>query len=69
MPYAPRTNKRYYSVSELADLLNIHPETVDAWIKRGRLPPPVRPGGPRSKRYWPREQIERLLAELNSAAS
>jgi excisionase family DNA binding protein len=69
MPTLPRiTNaaKRYYSATEVAQLLGISYYTLDNWIASGALPPPVRPGGPRGKRLWPIEQIEQHLAAMNA---
>ena len=57
--------KRFYSAPELAQILRISTATLDNWIKSGAIPAPVRPGGPRSKRFWPREQIEALVAKMN----
>jgi hypothetical protein len=63
------TAQRYYTTADLRAILDISITTIDAWVMSGRLPQPVRPGGPRGKRYWPVEQIESLLAELNSGKS
>jgi hypothetical protein len=68
MPVSPHTAKRaYYSATELRDILNISPSTFEDWLAKGRLPPAVRPGGPRGKRYWPVDVIDRYLAELDGA--
>jgi predicted site-specific integrase-resolvase len=71
MPIAPRpmtATKLYYSATELCRLLDISVYCLDMWVRLGNFPPPVRPGGPRGKRLWPAEQINRYLNELNKTA-
>lgn len=69
MPSPTRTAARYYTATELRDLLNISPSTLEKWIAKGHLPQPVRPGGPRGMRLWPVDVIERFVAELNGAGA
>ena len=37
-PTEERTTRPYLTVDQAADLLQVHPETVRRWLRRGRLP-------------------------------
>lgn len=71
MPTSPHAmyRPRYYSASDLKELLNVGPSAFEEWVAKGRLPAPVRPGGPRGKRLWPVEVIDKMLAELEGATT
>jgi len=77
MPYQSRASddiaaerrRRFYTATDLRNLLTISSATLETWIKKGKLPPPIRPGGERGKRLWTVEVVEQLLAELNTRAS
>lgn len=65
MPYVPLTSP-YLGIREVAELLGVSRDTVDEWTKRGRLPQPVRLGGPQGHRKWSREAIEAILNNRKS---
>jgi excisionase family DNA binding protein len=44
--------------AEVAQVLGVHPATIDRWVAQGRLPPPQRIG---SVPYWRPEVIEAAL--------
>jgi predicted DNA-binding transcriptional regulator AlpA len=57
--------RRLYSSRDILRILGISHSTLDALIAQGVLPTPVRLNGPRGRRYWTVESIERRLAELS----
>ncbi len=59
-----RNGATYYSVTELAQMLNVHRATILNWIAAGELDA-VRAGlRPKSPYLVPREEVERVLEEL-----
>jgi len=48
----------YQDIATLTANLSISPRTVDVWVKRGLLPPPVTRG---TKRLWKWSQVEQYL--------
>ena len=68
-PHPAAARHRFYTASDLRRILNVSDSTIDAWVASGALPPPIRPSGPRGKRYWPVDLIDKYLAELNSGQS
>ena len=48
----------YQDIGTLTANLCISPRTVEVWIKRGKLPPPVTRG---TKRLWRWSQVEQYL--------
>jgi predicted site-specific integrase-resolvase len=56
LPYPPP----YQDVSTLAKHLCLHPDTVEVWVKMGRLPPPAIKGG--GKRLWRWKDVEAALS-------
>jgi DNA-binding transcriptional MerR regulator len=66
-PLHPNAQRHhYYTATDLCRMLNVSTTTIDAWVASGTLPPPIRPSGPRGKRYWPVEVIDRVIADLFS---
>ena len=54
------------TVSEVARLLHVHPNTLRRWSNNGRIR--AYRITPRGDRRYKREEIDRFLAELNSHA-
>jgi hypothetical protein len=48
----------YQDIATLTANLSISPRTVEVWVKRGLLPPPVTRG---TKRLWKWSQVEQYL--------
>lgn len=59
----PNPNKlpQLLTISQTAELLSVHPDTLRNWDRKGILKP-VRVG-PRRDRRYPKEQILRILEE------
>lgn len=56
-------DKRFLTVRDLCEVLQVHRSTIYEWRKEGRLPEPVKAwGSPR----FDREEVERALREKNS---
>jgi excisionase family DNA binding protein len=51
--------RRYFTSSEIMDTFRITFPTIKRWVKAGRLPEPIKPGG---KYLFPRAEVEALLA-------
>lgn len=47
-----------YQRSELAAMFDVHEVTLEAWVRRGAFPPPIRLG---RKIFWPVSVVARLL--------
>ena len=50
--------------SEVCSYLKIHRSTLDRWVKEGRVPPPICPGGEegeRTVRRWRRSDLDAHL--------
>ena len=60
----PITELKLLTVDDLAELFRVRVETIDGWVKAGRLPRPIRPG---HRRYWRPEDIQDHLAKLAEA--
>jgi excisionase family DNA binding protein len=54
------------TVTEVARMLHVHPNTLRRWSKDGRIP--SYRIAPRGDRRYKREEIARFLAELNAEA-
>jgi predicted DNA-binding transcriptional regulator AlpA len=65
----PSVSKRFYTETELTQILGISRWALSQWIDKGLFPRPVRPGGPRGKKFWPVELVESKIAELAGRAS
>jgi len=60
--------RRFFSVQEVADGLEVHPQSVRRWIKTGQLPA-YKPGGsPRGPWRIGEDDLERFLAARRSTA-
>ncbi|OGA85061.1 MAG: hypothetical protein A3G27_04770 [Betaproteobacteria bacterium RIFCSPLOWO2_12_FULL_66_14] len=56
-PYK-RRYKSYFTRSEIAQLFEVAPNTVNRWVRGGKLPSVVSPGG---RRRYPVDAILKLL--------
>ncbi len=54
------SNETLYTVTEAANALGVHPDTLRRWHRAGIAHPLVLPGG--NHRRFTREEIERLAA-------
>jgi hypothetical protein len=55
---------------DLSIIFGINVRTVETWIRKKILPPPIRPGGtPYSKRYWHVDAIEKVFEEMTKQAA
>lgn len=52
------SNETLYTVTEAANILGVHPDTLRRWHKAGIAYPLILPGG--NHRRFTREEIERL---------
>jgi predicted DNA-binding transcriptional regulator AlpA len=57
--------KHLLSFRDLMEMFGIGESTLDNWIKEGVIPPPIRPGGVRGKRFWPTTTVETFMATMN----
>ncbi|MHB1424976.1 MAG: helix-turn-helix transcriptional regulator [Gemmataceae bacterium] len=55
----------YLTREEVAALLRVDPQTVSRWIREHKIPHPLRLG---RQMLWPRETLERFLADRMEAA-
>lgn len=53
-----RRYKSYFTRSEIAQLFEVAPNTVNRWVRGGKLPSVVSPGG---RRRYPVDAILKLL--------
>jgi excisionase family DNA binding protein len=60
---------RFFSHNEVARLLGVDALTLTAWVRRKKFPAPVRPGGERGKRLYPRAAVEAFLAKLGKGVA
>lgn len=60
LPYKPhkRKYKSYFTRSEIAQMFEVAPNTVNRWVRGGKLPSVVTPGG---RRRYPVDAILRLI--------
>jgi excisionase family DNA binding protein len=63
---SPEKTRRFYTISDVAEMFNVQPQTIQQWIKRGRIPKP-RQFSERVIR-WTVEEIDLWIASRNSAA-
>ena len=49
----------WVDMATLCDEICVHPNTVDNWVRKGILPPPVKRG---AKLMWRWSEIDRFLA-------
>ncbi|BBO34455.1 helix-turn-helix transcriptional regulator [Lacipirellula parvula] len=49
------------SADDLARMFNKSTATITRWVKKNRLPTPIRPGGPNSTPFWRAVDIEDFL--------
>lgn len=57
-PHHKRRYKSYFTRSEIAQLFEVAPNTVNRWVRGGKLPSVVSPGG---RRRYPVDAILRLI--------
>jgi len=59
-PYKPRKRKykSYFTRSEIAQMFEVAPNTVNRWVRGGKLPSVVSPGG---RRRYPVDAILQLI--------
>ena len=50
------------TVKDMAALLSVHPKTISEMTRNGRLPLPLRIGGPTGRPRWRRAEIEAWIA-------
>jgi predicted DNA-binding transcriptional regulator AlpA len=61
---------RYVTKRELAERLGVTARCIDAWVKAGRLPPPVKLGStPQSRVRWGADQLGDLDSRLRNFAA
>jgi excisionase family DNA binding protein len=53
--------KSYFTRAEVADLFEVSPNTVSRWVRGGKVPSVLTPGG---RRRYPLEAIIRLVREF-----
>jgi predicted site-specific integrase-resolvase len=58
--------KLYYSATDVMQLLNISITTLEKWVAKGLLPQPVRPSGPRGKKWFNAAEVDRCIERLNN---
>ncbi len=60
--------KKFYTSSEVAQLLSVTKPTLLAWVARGRIPAPIRIGGDTGKRMWDASEIDKFLEGLKASS-
>ena len=53
--------KSYFTRAEVAELLEVSPNTISRWVRGGKIPSVLTPGG---RRRYPVEAIVRLVREF-----
>jgi len=54
-------HKSYFTRAEVAELLEVSPNTISRWVRGGKIPSVLTPGG---RRRYPVEAITRLAQEF-----
>lgn len=54
-------HKSYFTRAEVAELLEVSPNTISRWVRGGKIPSVLTPGG---RRRYPVEAITRLVQEF-----
>jgi predicted DNA-binding transcriptional regulator AlpA len=61
---------RYVTKRELAERLGVTARCIDAWVKSGKLPPPIKLGESQQARCrWPATELADLDARLRGTAA
>ncbi|HJX16660.1 MAG TPA: helix-turn-helix domain-containing protein [Acidiferrobacterales bacterium] len=63
-PTYSHKHKSYFTRAEVAELLEVSPNTVSRWVRGGKIPSVLTPGG---RRRYPVEAITRLVQEFQQA--
>ena len=58
------TTLELLTVDDLAGLFRVSTQTIDSWVKAGKLPAPIRQG---HKRLWRPEDIDAHLERLRES--
>lgn len=59
----------FISKRQIAEKFGVTTRTIDVWVERGRLAPPIKFGSSTQSRVrWPPEAVEQLEANLRGAA-
>jgi excisionase family DNA binding protein len=67
MPTGTVRNRNWWTRKEAAAELEIHPETLDEWCKRGAISA-TQPGGPGTQVRFAKEDVERVKQRERGAA-
>ncbi len=54
-------HKSYFTRAEVAELLEVSPNTISRWVRGGKIPSVLTPGG---RRRYPVDAITRLVQEF-----
>ena len=60
-PASSHKHKSYFTRAEVAELFEVSPNTVSRWVRGGKIPSVLTPGG---RRRYPAEVIIRLVREI-----
>ena len=60
-PIYGHKHKSYFTRAEVAELLEVSPNTISRWVRGGKIPSVLTPGG---RRRYPVEAITRLVQEF-----